>query len=92
MKRDKISYFVSVSADHLLFALAMSMLIPPIPSMEGQIYSFWGSLPFMMLFLCASRWIAIRRGDETWLGLLLKSPIFLIVGFTMYARVNYPPI
>ena len=79
-------------ADHFLFAVAMVLLIPPVPSMEGQTYNFWKIIIPMTVVLGGSRFIAIRQGNETWLGWAFKTIIFVCVGFIMYARVQYPPI
>jgi len=72
----------------LLFALAIFLLIPPVPSAEGQTYSFWPMVIPAGALMSASRFIALRQGTETPLGLVLKVAIVLAAGFGIYARVN----
>ncbi len=74
--------------EHLLFASALFLSIPPVPSNEGETYSFWPiAIPAGML-VGASRLIALRQGTETPLGAVLKVAIVLVAGFGMHARVN----
>lgn len=78
--------------DHFLFALAAFFLIPPVPSVEGEIYNPWKGVVLAVLSLGGSRFIAIRMGNETWLGWILKTIIFVVFGFVIYLRVQIAPI
>jgi hypothetical protein len=87
-------HLVSTLADHLLFGLAMLFLIPPIPSMDGETekLSFFKPMAFVLVLLSGSRYLALRRKEETWLGWILKAVIFVAAGFAMYARAKYLPV
>ncbi|MDZ4817404.1 MAG: hypothetical protein SGJ20_00360 [Planctomycetota bacterium] len=67
----------------------MALLIPPVPSMEGEEYSFIPMCIPMLVFLIASRALAILREEETWLGLIMKAALFTALGFAINFRVFF---
>lgn len=82
----KLRWIMSVLAEHFLLALALSFLVPPVPSRD-ETYSFTRVIIPMLLCLGTSRYLAMRRAEENMLGLVLKSLIFVVAGFVMFARV-----
>jgi hypothetical protein len=85
----KALYIASILSDHLLLGMALLFLIPPVAS-NAEPYSFWGAIPWMLLCLGGSRYLAIRRGEETWFGLVLKAILFSGACFGIYLRVFGP--
>lgn len=85
----KSSYWISVIAEHLLLAMGLFFLVPPPVSMEGQIYSGWyRAIAVMCIFVMMSRAIAMRRGEESWSGALLKLVIFSLLGVALHYASN----
>src|SRR5262249_45365828 len=88
MTTQQMWYLFGTFVEHLLLAVSIGLLIPPIPSMEGQQYSFGGMhLATMLVFLAASRVLAMLRGEESILGFVLKAGILTIAGFVNYERM-----
>lgn len=77
-----LRYWISFVADHFLFGLALIQVVPPIPSNAGDRYSF---SPMLLLpLIIGSRYLAIRRKEESWPGLALKSLMLTILGYVNY--------
>jgi hypothetical protein len=71
----------------LLFSFAL--LIPPIPSVEGQVYEYPSPLSFVALVLFALSHVrnAKKRGKWGWLELVLHSAAFFVLGWVINYRV-----
>ena len=84
----KAGYVASVMLEHLLLGISIALIIPPIPSMEGQRYYFDGRNVFViLLFLVPSRLLAMGRHEESWLGLVLKAAILGVAGYVNFERI-----
>ena len=80
-------YAASVLFEHLLLAMSFFFMIPAIPSNDDERYYFGPMLPWMLVCLCGSRYLALRRREESWTGLILKAVLFTAAGFVIYERV-----
>jgi len=80
----RFRYAASLVMEHLFLGLALACLIPPPRSVEGETFPTWYySLILMWLFLLVSRVCALRRGDESWLGIALKLLVFSVFGLVL---------
>jgi hypothetical protein len=82
-------YVLSVLTEHLLLACALASIIPPPVSIKGQHYNFLMAPAVLMLtLLLPCRYLAIRRGEESWPGAALKGGIFIVAGIVNYERAS----
>jgi hypothetical protein len=83
----KARYATSVLVEHLLLGIAILSIIPPFTSRQGERYDFGrGPVVVMLLFLIPSRILAMRRGEESWFGMVLKAAILVVAGYVNYLR------
>ena len=83
-RRERIGWLVNVLTEHVFLLLALVILIPPVRSIEGQTFDAWYRVfPIMSAFLLLSRGCAIRRGDESWVGVALKLLVFVAFGVAL---------
>jgi hypothetical protein len=85
-KSNRLSWLFSILLEHLLLGLSIGFIIPPVPSNEERYY-FQSALIPMLICLVLSRLLAMRRGQETWLGFLLKAFIFTLACWLNHERV-----
>lgn len=74
--------------EHLLLLVALGLLIPPYPSMEGEVSPFRRAIPLIVPIMAGSRLCARFLGRESWAGIVVKIAIVLLVGFVMRMRVG----
>ena len=80
----------AVAGEHLLFLIALVLLIPPIPSEKGQIYNYLPTAALIALAAAGSRWCAWLTDRESWPGLIMKTGMFVAVGYVMHLRTFGP--
>ncbi len=80
-------WMTSFVAEHLLLTASMLLLIPPVMSVAGDIPSIARGLGMPLALLAASRYLAMRRHEESWVGLITKCFIFSLAGFAIHLRV-----
>ncbi|MDB5322955.1 MAG: hypothetical protein JWN40_4586 [Phycisphaerales bacterium] len=78
-----------VMGEHVLFFIALVLLVPPIPSEKGQVYDYFPTAPFIAVAAAGSRWCAWVAGRESWAGLIMKTGMFVAVGYVMNLRTRY---
>jgi len=74
--------------EHLLLLFALAMMIPPIPSEKGVVYSYFPSGLWIAILAAASRWCALTVERESWYGLIMKTALLVGTGFVMHVRVS----
>lgn len=67
--------------------IAVALVIPPVPSMDDQSYSFWKVVPlqFTAVVLCGA--VNKFRPKHTLADIAIVGSILAIVGFLNYGRV-----
>ena len=85
-ERWTLGYISSVIIEHVLLGFALGFLIPPAESTNKRQYFPGTAIVVMLVPLIASRYLAIRRNEETVFGSLLKVIIFCIACIAIHAR------
>lgn len=85
-KLNYLSWLLNILLEHFFLGLSLAFIIPPVPSNKERYY-FQSALVPMLFCLTLSRFLAMRRGQETWLGMALKSCILILACFLNYERV-----
>jgi hypothetical protein len=75
--------------ENLLLAISLFLLIPPIPSIEGQKYSFFPLGLVAIVAFTLSRILACRRNAETVYSILFQVIVFVIYGFISHERAIF---
>jgi hypothetical protein len=76
----------AVAGEHFLFLIAFTLLIPAIPSEKGQVYNYLPTAALIAIAAAGSRWCALVTGRESWSGLIMKTGMFVALGYRMHVR------
>ena len=79
---------VSYVGETLLMGLSFIFLIPPVPSVSGQHYSFVPIGVVAVAMFAGSRLIAAKRGGENIYAALVQVLIFLLFGLVVHERTQ----
>ena len=72
----------------VLFGLALSMAIPPVPSKAGHVYHLLPVAAIGGSALLASLFLAVHRGGENWLPAFLRLVFYLAFLYALQMRMN----
>lgn len=84
---DKMKPMMTRALEIGLFFAAFAALIPPVPSVDGQVYRLAPALIVGGGALLASLYLGIRRDAENRVTAVLKISFFLIYGWVIHERV-----
>lgn len=73
-----------IALESITLAIALFLVIPPIPSDQETIYTFQPVGWIALLFFLASKLTARKRTGETWWIAIIHTLIFLLYGFAVF--------
>jgi len=79
----------TATGEHVFFLITLVLMVPPIPSEKGQVYNYFPTCLFIAIAAGGSRWCAWAAGRESWFGSLMKTAMFVAVGYVMNLRTRY---
>ena len=80
---NRLSYAASLVADHVLFGIALTLVVPPPPSMDTESPSrSIRAVVMAVTLLTVSRILAIRRKEESVTGAVMK--LVVLVAFAEF--------
>lgn len=69
------------------FMAAFTMLVPPVPSVDSQVYRLAPGLIIGGALFSLSEYLAIRRGAQSFPAFAIRLAFFCLFGWLVYQRV-----
>ncbi len=72
--------------ENLFFAVALFLLIPPVPSMKGETYSFFPLGYIAIVLFSTSKFISLWRKSENIYSIIFQIIVFILFGIIVHER------